>query len=397
MKHMLNHIPIINYLAFLSVLLAFTACEDSMDVTDGLREIAFKATANKLVITEGDEITYIDSSLNVASRAWSFEGGTTTTSDQESVTVVYPEPSLGAGGEVNNGYLTELEVTYPDGTVESNGFKVRVFPTVNPEFEADKLVAMFGSTVNFFDRTKSGRSAFEDERKEDTILWEFEGGIPATSTERNPSVRYPEVGNYSVKLTIFRSVPESIGSTTQEEFIEIRLTPPCDNSINLIDCNNSDGESESLAEWVALGSGGEDKTANFTTSTERFTEGTASLKFSFDEPGKPAFTNNFLRFVNASFTVAEEGAYTVSMDVYADIMSSGTDYVFEISTPLIDTTNDGPTKQFFRTAGGAWFNAVSTKNLAPGEYYIQIKMWNTPWHLDMKYDMYLDNISVVRN
>ncbi|TNE81214.1 MAG: T9SS type A sorting domain-containing protein [Bacteroidetes bacterium] len=46
----------------------------------------------------------------------------------------------------------------------------------------------------------------------DEYYWEFPGGIPSTSTEANPEVVYPYVGNYSYSLTL----KNSFGSSTKK-------------------------------------------------------------------------------------------------------------------------------------------------------------------------------------
>ncbi|GAA4934578.1 hypothetical protein GCM10023314_03760 [Algibacter agarivorans] len=385
----------------LVLLVTTTACVEDSNLLDGIRAGSFKATANKLLITEGESITYTDSSQTVSSRVWTFEGGNTATSTDEVVNVSYPSPSpsIGTGqARENQGFSTTLEVTHEDGSVESNLFKVKVFQKVVPDFEAEKTSDLFGSTIQFFDRTLDGQSTFEEGRLEDTILWEFEGGNPATSTERNPFVTYADPGVYSVTLTVGRGVPASIGTTTKEDYMNILLVPLCDETVNLIDCGNNDGEIAGLSNWVARGNSGEDRNANLSVSMERFSEGTASLKYLYEEPGVGAFTNNTLRMENYPFTVTTAGDYTVSMDTFGDLISTThPDYVFEISTPAAGTTADGPTKQFFRTAGGAWFAASSTKTLQPGDYYVQIKMWNTPFHTDLNMNLFIDNIQVIRN
>ncbi|PRY14937.1 putative secreted protein (Por secretion system target) [Pontibacter ummariensis] len=51
-----------------------------------------------------------------------------------------------------------------------------------------------GSSINFTDASIGARPT--------SWYWEFEGGVPAVSTQENPTVLYPQPGKYSVKLTI---------------------------------------------------------------------------------------------------------------------------------------------------------------------------------------------------
>ncbi len=63
----------------------------------------------------------------------------------------------------------------------------------NTELKGDTIIVAGGS-IKFADASVGVRP--------NSYLWEFEGGTPATSTERNPTVKYANPGQYSVKLTI---------------------------------------------------------------------------------------------------------------------------------------------------------------------------------------------------
>ncbi|RDV14445.1 T9SS C-terminal target domain-containing protein [Pontibacter diazotrophicus] len=64
------------------------------------------------------------------------------------------------------------------------------FETTSPN---DTLV-IAGNTVLFSDASAGLRP--------EAWYWEFEGGVPAVSTQQNPSVTYPRPGRYGAKLTI---------------------------------------------------------------------------------------------------------------------------------------------------------------------------------------------------
>lgn len=53
-----------------------------------------------------------------------------------------------------------------------------------------------------------------------TYLWEFEGGVPATSTETDPLVEYPEPGMYDVSLTA-SIYPIAINTKSKENYITV--------------------------------------------------------------------------------------------------------------------------------------------------------------------------------
>jgi PKD repeat protein len=86
--------------------------------------------------------------------------------------------------------------------------------TPEPDFTADVPLITPGSTVNFTDLTLGIPS---------TWSWTFEGGVPATSTNPNPTVNYPNAGTFDVTL----EVSNDFGTTTitKQDFIEVTTTP----------------------------------------------------------------------------------------------------------------------------------------------------------------------------
>lgn len=77
------------------------------------------------------------------------------------------------------------------------------------DFSASKLSLVEGQQVTFQDATSGAPEAWS---------WTFEGGTPATSTERNPVVTYNEAGTYAVSLTLTK------GGTTETETKENLVT-----------------------------------------------------------------------------------------------------------------------------------------------------------------------------
>lgn len=218
------------YYIFCTVLISvsgfLTSCEDEGDVTDGIRDVGFKATAVNRTITEGDAITYIDSSLNVVSRLWTFnlneiKDNDISTSDLATVDVTYPTgTSLNDEGRLP-GYLTQLEVTHDDGTIERGEFVVGVYKKVSVDFEAEETEVIVGTSTTFTSTIEDLTSAFVDARDRDAIQWIFEGGTPATSTDENPTVTYNTLGTYKVTLAARRQSPLSIVGKSIEAYIDV--------------------------------------------------------------------------------------------------------------------------------------------------------------------------------
>lgn len=220
---MKNKIYYTFWIFFISICGFFTSCEEDGDVRDGIRPVSFKATAVTRTITEGDAITYVDSSLNVMSRLWTFEEGSIATSDLETVDVTYP---IGSGQSLNAenqlpSYLTTLEVTHDDGTVERGKFLVGVYKEVSSDFTVNNQEIVVGGRATFASGVKDLKSAWEDARDQDVIEWTFEGGTPATSTAENPTVTYNTLGTYKVTLSAHRQSPLSESTKTVEGYITV--------------------------------------------------------------------------------------------------------------------------------------------------------------------------------
>lgn len=86
------------------------------------------------------------------------------------------------------------------------------------DFWSNKVITCEGGTINFSDGSFNGNISAATH----TFNWEFEGGTPATSTDKNPTVTYNTAGTYKVKFT----VSNSAGSSTKErvEFIKVMST-----------------------------------------------------------------------------------------------------------------------------------------------------------------------------
>ena len=81
------------------------------------------------------------------------------------------------------------------GLLNSNGgTPVSGFPIAH--FRSDKMTINYGQSANFFDESGGIPTNWQ---------WKFEGGIPAVSNQKNPTVIYPNGGFYSVKLKIANS------------------------------------------------------------------------------------------------------------------------------------------------------------------------------------------------
>ncbi|MEL6667973.1 MAG: M12 family metallo-peptidase [Bacteroidota bacterium] len=106
-----------------------------------------------------------------------------------------------------------------DAFVANNQDCFSTCPTSNPvaSAQATTTQACAGSRIGFFDETGEGAYTYE---------WQFPGGTPSSSIERNPIVTYNNPGNFTATLTVSNSfgsantqVPVSIGIQTNDRVL----------------------------------------------------------------------------------------------------------------------------------------------------------------------------------
>jgi ELWxxDGT repeat protein len=161
-------------------------------------------------ITVGGGVNFTDlSANNPTSWAWSFTGGTPSTSTlQNPSAITYPAAgcyqvtltatnALGSDAEVKSCYIN---VTSGAGSP----------PVAN--FSASSTSLTVGGSTNFTDLSTNSPTSWS---------WAFTGGTPATSTLQNPSgILYPTAGCYQVTLT----ATNSAGSDPEVKTCYINVT-----------------------------------------------------------------------------------------------------------------------------------------------------------------------------
>lgn len=111
--------------------------------------------------------------------------------------------TIPAGTTLNTPLRLRVTSDYANNTVDvctnsyygqHEDYTVTILPNTNPpvaDFMADNVVVNVSQAVNFTDLSQNIPTAW---------VWEFTGGIPASSSLQNPSVTYSAVGTYPVKL-----------------------------------------------------------------------------------------------------------------------------------------------------------------------------------------------------
>jgi PKD repeat protein len=203
MKDLLKCHPLRYILYALIGLFVFTSCdEDDTSINSGIIELLATASTDKTV-ADGAEVKFIDLSLGVKNRVWTFPNGDPAVSDIPEVDVVFQEE-----GEV----MVTLEVEFVDGTKETTQFPVTVFPVLVADFTPSETKIKVGETVTFTDTSVGDPTSW---------LWEFEGGTPATSTEQNPTVTFNVNKPVTISLTVTRALDESEAVVEKADLVQV--------------------------------------------------------------------------------------------------------------------------------------------------------------------------------
>lgn len=141
--------------------------------------------ADREIIYTGDFIEFTSlSSTNSFTHKWTFIGGTPPNSSEKNPSVNYKKK-----GE----YLVSLSVANTAGSSTLTKNKaIKVLDKLPPKanLSVNKSNIVVNDTIVFSDLSVNAAN----------IFWTFDGGLPNTSTLKNPIISYPNEGNYAVKL-----------------------------------------------------------------------------------------------------------------------------------------------------------------------------------------------------
>ena len=181
-------------LIFMAGIVATISCtKDNFKPQEETKDLMASAST-EITVAYGEAVKFIDLSLGVENRRWTFPGGEPAASNDPEIDVIFTEE-----GDIS----PSLEVEYFDGTVETKTFSIKVFPILVADFNPSATKIKVGETVAFTDTSVGGATGWS---------WEFEGGTPATSTEQNPTVQFDENKAVKISLTITRAADGSESS-----------------------------------------------------------------------------------------------------------------------------------------------------------------------------------------
>jgi hypothetical protein len=166
----------------------------------------------------GDTLTFVDGSLGVKNRTWTFPNGDPEVSSDPEVRVVFNEQ--GREMRVEN---PTLEIEYFDGSKETKTFDIEVYPVLIAKYvqTADRIKV--GETVSF--TNQSIGLDFESENG-NKFLWEFEGAENAqiyTTNIENPTVTFTDNKLARVTLTIERGIDGAVAFVFKDS---LQVGPP---------------------------------------------------------------------------------------------------------------------------------------------------------------------------
>ncbi|MBO9633144.1 MAG: PKD domain-containing protein [Chitinophagaceae bacterium] len=154
----------------------------------GYNQLVVDFSASKTTALQGETITFTDKTTGIPTTwNWTFtpESGTSISSTDQNPAIKFDNPGI---------YTVKLVTTNPEYNGEKTVQKMITIidiTAVTAEFSAASTATYTGGDIQFEDKTLGTVTGW---------TWTFEGGIPATSTEQNPKIRYNTPGRYKVKL-----------------------------------------------------------------------------------------------------------------------------------------------------------------------------------------------------
>lgn len=183
---------------FVALLLLVFSCKD-----EPVPEVTVAFSSNKETVVKGESIQFTDESTGgCTSWSWDFEGGDPANSKSKNPIVKYNTPgeytvTLTAANAKKNGSLTKSKF-------------IHVIEGVTTSFKASDSTIYEGQSIQFSDLSTGDVTQWN---------WTFEGGTPATSTEKNPMVAYAAGGLYTVTLKASNSLSNE--SVTKNQYISV--------------------------------------------------------------------------------------------------------------------------------------------------------------------------------
>ena len=157
-------------------------------------------------VVNGSEVTFTNATSGAVSYSWNFGDGTFSTDVNPTHTYTdagtYQVELFSANGCGSNSVIYDVVITMGAGTAPTSAFIADVFSGCAP------------TVINYTDMSTGNPTSWN---------WTFPGGIPAVSTDQNPTVTYNSDGVFDATL----EVTNAIGSNTftQTSYITVDAAP----------------------------------------------------------------------------------------------------------------------------------------------------------------------------
>jgi len=268
-------------------------------------------TASTTSVTAGGQVTFTDQSNGGAtSWSWEFAGGNPSSSALQNPVIQYNTPGT---------YTVILTAgnTYGSDVEEKINYITVTVPPPVADFSSDITTVWVGGQVTFTDQSTGDPASW---------LWTFQGGVPATSSLKDPVVRYDNFGSYQVSLTITNAG----GSNTKTVSNYITVT---DGMLHYCDSYGDAGY-----EWIS------------------------SVALNTDNFNSPSpYTLGYEDFIGTKTFVLEPGTYNISLTPGFAGRSK-----FEYWAVWIDFNMDGD----FSDSGEQLINGIKGKSSVSGSINI---------------------------
>ncbi len=176
-------------------------CDVTLTKTDYI-EINDKPRADFSWGIQGREVFFIDQCQRAVEYFWNFGDGET--SEEANPYHVYYTDST-----------YEVTLTVRNDCGENTLKKTIVIVSIpTADFDADTVGTCAPGSIHFKDMSTPNVKTWQ---------WEFPGGVPGISTQKNPVIRYDLPGVYDVRLTVYSSRFNS--SLTKKAFVLVDSTP----------------------------------------------------------------------------------------------------------------------------------------------------------------------------
>jgi PKD repeat protein len=176
---------------------------DSLGIKEFI-EVKTEPTAAFTNVISGFKSIFTSQSTGATNYFWDFGDGQASFEEN-------PVHDFGVEGEFDVKQIVQNECGLD--TFEKH-IAVYLVPKVN--YKVDTVRGCAPLKVKFFDKSSSDVTDWE---------WQFEGGTPLTSTEKNPEITFNKKGRYTVKLTVKNT--NGSNALTKQQYIQVLSTVLC--------------------------------------------------------------------------------------------------------------------------------------------------------------------------